>query len=147
MRKNLEREIAAAALGGGSGREAAKPLIAKGLVAYRTARLGLRNAGLEEALLRAPPGRRDYVRVRLPRGASVRLHLAPTGTGATRPMPLLTVFSRDGGMALYMEPTAAAGELARRAGTDIETIVRVVLGIERARRRLYELCEEGTRWL
>lgn len=148
MRKNLEREIAAAALGSGDGREAVQQLFQQGLTAYRDARLGLRGAGLDDALLR--PGRRDYVRIGLPRGASVRLHLAPYDrprpSGGLVNMPLFTVIRRSV-PTRYMDVVPGAKELARRVGTNIDAILRVVLGIERARCKLYELCREETRWL
>ncbi len=148
MRKNLEREIAAAALGSGDGTEAVRLLLMKGLHAFREARLGLREAGLFEAMLRKSG--RDYVRIGLPRGASVRLHLPAHGQtrlGGSTSMPLLTLFKRNEQGTPYMEPSRGAKELARRVGTNIEVILRVVLGIERARRKLYALCEEETRWL
>jgi hypothetical protein len=43
--------------------------------------------------------------------------------------------------------SSAAQELARRCDANVDAIVRVLFAIERARRQLLELMEQGTRWL
>lgn len=154
MKANLQREMAAAALSGGTGGEPIGQLIRKGLDNYRDVRLALGRCGLAEAVrdLRKAKAGRDYVRVALRRGVTVQIHLAPRGwykdgSWDQKPMGLVTVLPRVGLYRRYMDPAAASTELAARAGTDVEVALRIVLGIERARKRCYELCEEATRWL
>jgi len=156
MRKNLEREIAAAALGGGTGAEPVLALVTKGLDVLRGTRLTLRAAGLKDGLgaVRSSKTGRDYVRVALPRGVTARFHLTPTeprlingNVVAGHMVPLLTILPVQGKPRLYFDVPPAAKELSRRAGTDVEAATRILLGLERARRRCYELAEEATRWL
>jgi hypothetical protein len=155
MRKNLEREIAAAALGGGQGTEPILALVTTGLDVLRGTRLTLRAAGLKDGLgaVRSSKTGRDYVRVALPRGVTARFHLTPpeptliNGRVAGHMVPLLTILPVQGKPRLYFDVPPAAKELARRAGTDVEAASRILLGLERARRRCYELAEEATRWL
>lgn len=152
MRVNLQREVAAAALGGGRGTEPILVLVTKGFEVFRGVRNTLRDAGLKAGVwsLRASKTKvgRDYVRVALPRGVTARLHLTPSPPLGTEHMvPLLTVIPVQGKPRLYFDVPTAATELARRAGTDVEAATRILLGLERARRRCYELAEEATRWL
>lgn len=155
MKANLRREVAVAALGGGTGTEPVEALLRKGLSNYRDVRRSLEACGLAEAVrdLRTSKAGRDYVRVALRRGATAQIHLAPKswyrdGTfELKKTVPLVTIVPRVGASRLHMDAGSASKELAERAGTDVEMALRIVLGIERARRRLYELCEEATRWL
>lgn len=153
MKANLRREVAVAALGGGTGTEPIRKLLLKGLENYRDVRLNLAGCGLAEVVrdVRASKAGRDYVRVRLRRGATAHIHLAPTTWAkdgrTTKTEPVVTIVPGRGADRRHMDARSAAHELAERAGTDVEVALRIVLGIERARRRLYELCEEGTRWL
>jgi hypothetical protein len=154
VKANLRREVAAAALGGGAGTEPIRALVLKGLSNYRDVRFNLRLCGLAFAVrdLRSSKAGRDYVRIALRRGAKAHIHLAPQswyqgGTFDQKVMPLVTVYPASGALRKYADAPSAAAELATRVGTDVEAALRVILGIERARRRLYELCEEATRWL
>lgn len=151
MRANLQREIAAAAIGGGSGQEPVHALITRGLSVLRDARRLLRDAGLSAALaaLRDAKAGRAYVRVALPRGAHARLALQPPDFGRINggPRPLVTVYPARGNPRASFDVPQAALDLTRLCGTDVEAATRVLLGLERARRRCYELSEEGTRWL
>jgi len=154
MKANLRREIAVAALSGGSGSEPVEALVLKGLSNYRDVRRSLGGCGLIEAVrdLRKSKAGRDYVRVALRRGASAHVHLSPRdwyqdGTIGNKAMPLVTIHPVRGVSRRHMDATPAAKELAERAGADVEVALRIVLGIERARKRCYELCEEASRWL
>ncbi len=154
MKANLRREVAVAALGGGTGTEPVEALLKKGLDNYRDVRRSLIANGLAEAVrdMRTSKAGRDYVRVALRRDATVRIHLAPRsyyrdGTFDSKAVALVTIGPARGADRIHMDAGSAAHELAERAGTDVEVALRIVLGIERARRRLYELCEEATRWL
>lgn len=148
MRANLEREIAASVIGGGAGTEPVELLLRKGLHNFREVRNRLWASWLHEALisLQAAKAGREYIRVALKRGASARLHLlARSGTGAT---PLLVTVERSrGAPLLFFDVVPAATDLAARVGTDAHAVVRVVLAIERARKRCYDLCEEARRWI
>lgn len=148
MRVNLEREVAAAVLGGGKGTEPVLQLFTKGLRNFREVRSRLWNGGLREASgsLKEAHAGRLYVRAALRRGASVRIHFvdrSPSGATAL----LLTIERPNGAPVELFDVPPAASELTRRVGTDVAAAVRVVLAIERARKRCYELCEEATRWL
>ena len=153
MKADLRREVAAAALGGGKGTEPVEALLRKGLSNYRDVRLTLDRCGLSEAVrdLRKSKAGRDYIRVALRRGVTARIPLAQRSFRAetfdSKAVALVTIWPAQGGAQDYMDAASAARGLAQRAGTDVETALRIVLGIERARRRLYELCEEATRWL
>ena len=154
MKANLRREVAVAALSGGTGTEPVEALVRKGLANYRDVRLSLGKCGLVEAVrdLRKSKAGRDYVRVALRRGATAHIHLTlkstyPDGSVASNPAPLVTIHPARGASRRHMDAASAAKELAERAGTDIDAALRIVLGIERARKRCYELCEEATRWL
>jgi len=154
MKANLRREVAVAALSGGTGSEPVEALLRKGLGNYRDVRLSLGKCGLIEAVrdLRRSKAGRDYIRVALRRGATVHIHLAlksayPDGTFDTKPTPLVTIHPARGASRRHMDAGLAAKELAHRAGTDVDVALRIVLGIERARKRCYELCEEASRWL
>lgn len=154
MKANLRREVAAAALSGGTGSEPVEALLRKGFANYRDVRRALDNCGLGQAVrdLRTSKSGRDYVRISLRRGATAHIHLAlrswyKDGTVASQQMPLVTIIPARGADRRHMDAASAAKELAERAGTDVEAALRIVLGIERARKRCYELCEEASRWL
>jgi len=156
MRANLQREIVAATLGGAGGGAAVLAPITKGLGVFRDTRASLRDAGLLAGIaMRASKTGREYVRVALPRGVMARLHLTPSHSqGGVKPgrpehmlVPLLTVVPVQGEPRKFFDVRTAAADLARRAGTNVEAATRILLGIERARRRCYELSEEATRWL
>lgn len=154
MKANLRREVAAAALSGGTGSEPVEALLRKGFGKYRDVRRSLDNCGLSQAVrdMRKSKAGRDYIRISLRRGAAAHIHLAlrswyADGTLDARQLPLVTVIPARGAEHRYMDAAAAAAELAARAGTDVEAALRIVLGIERARKRCYELCEEASRWL
>jgi len=152
VKASLRREVAVAALSGGTGTEPVEALLRKGFGNYRDVRRNLGSCGLTAALsdLRANKAGRDYVRVALRRGATARIHLAPVRPHTNGPIghiPLVTIIPARGAERRHMDAASAAMELAERAGTDVEAALRIVLGIERARKRCYELCEEATRWL
>lgn len=154
MKANLRREVAVAALGGGTGSEPVEALLRKGFGNYRDVRRSLDNCGLSMAIrdMRKSKSGRDYVRVSLRRGATAHIHLAvrsyhSDGTMDHKQLPLVTVIPARGGERRHMDAAAAAKDLAERAGTDVEAALRIVLGIERARKRCYEICEEASRWL
>ena len=155
MRKNLEREVVAATLSGGQGTEPILALVTKGLDVLRSTRRTLRDAGLTEALsaLRSAKAGRSYVRAALPRGAHARFHLTARDPGRINgfafglALALVTVHSARGATRTHHDVPPAAADLARLVGTDVEAATRILLGLERARRRCYELAEEATRWL
>ena len=154
MKANLRREVAAAALGGGTGSEPVETLLRKGFANYRDVRRTLDNCGLSQAIrdMRKSKSGRDYVRISLRRGATAHIHLAlrswyADGTMASQQLPLVTIIPVRGADRRHMDAASAAKELAERAGTDVEAALRIVLGIERARKRCYEICEEASRWL
>ena len=152
MRANLQREVAAAALSGGTGGEPILALITKSLTVFRGTRLTLRDAGLKSGIwaVRNAKAGRDYVRVTLTRCVTARIHMMPSeasGSPGSTMEPLVTVHPVQGKPRRYFDAPTAAAELARRAGTDVEAAIRILLGIERARCRCYELAEEATRWL
>lgn len=154
MKASLRREVAVAALSGGTGTEPVEALLRKGLSNYRDARRSLDNCGLSLAIrdMRRSKSGRDYVRVSLRRGATAHIHLAlrssyADGTFDQKQQPLVTIIPAHGANRRHMDAASAAKELAERAGTDVEAALRIVLGIERARKRCYELCEEASRWL
>jgi hypothetical protein len=148
MRKNLEREVAASALGGGQGTEPILALITRGLTVFRGVRLGLRDAGLRAGIGLLQDGKtgRNYVRIALLRGVTARVHLASESPG-TGMEPLVTVLPAQGRPRPYFDVPPAAAALAHRVGTNVEAATRILLGLERARRRGYELAEEATRWI
>lgn len=154
MKANLRREVAAAALSGGTGIEPVEVLLRKGFANYRDVRRSLDNCGLSQAIrdMRKSKSGRDYVRISLRRGATAHIHLAlrswyADGTVDQKQLPLVTIIPVRGAERRHMDAASAAKELAERAGTDVEAALRIVLGIERARKRCYELCEEASRWL
>lgn len=151
MRKNLEREVVAATLSGGQGTEPILALVTKGLDVLRSTRRTLRDAGLTEALsaLRSAKAGRSYVRAALPRGAHARFHLTARDPGRINGFAfgLVTVHPARGATRTHHDVPPAAADLARLVGTDVEAATRILLGLERARRRCYELAEEATRWL
>lgn len=143
----LQTDILAAALADGNGIRPVADLLRQGLSSFRDARLELRTAGLQNGLtmhLQAR-GSRDYVRVELPRGVQARFALEP-GNGSLAHV-LVTVVPVRGKPRRYYDVSSAGTDLVNRVRTDVAAVVRLLLGIERARRRLYELAEEGTRWL
>lgn len=154
MKASLRREVAVAALSGGTGSEPVEALLRKGFGNYRDVRRSLDSCGLSQAVrdMRKSRAGRDYIRISLRRGATAHIHLAlrswhADGTIDSRQLPLVTIIPVRGAEHRYMDAAAAAAGLAVRAGTDVEAALRIVLGIERARKRCYELCEEATRWL
>jgi len=142
MRGDLEREIAVAALGGGTGSEPIRAFVTKSLVVLRSARLKMRSY-----MPRGDGACQYYVRVSLPRGVTALLHVPTAWYGVARMVPLLTILSVRGKRRSYYDVPCAAHELTRRAGTDAATATRILLGLERARRRCDEVAEEATRWL
>lgn len=150
MRANLEREIAAAALSGDTGPAPVLELFRNGLTALRSVRNSLRDAGLDNAVALQVLDRkaRGYVSISLPRGVKARLYLASRlVTGRVGAMPLMTIHPVRGRVIQCFDVPPAVGQLVHRVGTNVDAAVRVALGIERARQRCFELCEERSRWL
>lgn len=141
----LEREIVLSALSGAAGNAPVHDLIRKGLENFRRIRYENRlsiSAALD-ALRKSKTGR-DYVQIGLPRGATARL---PLGSELDRQSPLVIVLRSRGSTVSIGDAGFAAAWLAQRVGTNVEAAMKLLLGIERARKRCYELCEEATRWL
>ncbi len=146
MKSRVEKEIANAALAGDANAEA---LLVKALSAFRRTR-----AELDTLVYQSLSGknkRATYTSIGLPYGARCEIDLRsrtlPTvGGSGTRPAPLVRFYTRTGHMAATQDLATAAHMLAGRLRGKVGATVKVLLGIERARKRLFELAEEATRW-
>lgn len=138
-RAQAKRVLAADALGAGDGRQ----LLHDAIEAFREARSALRFAGLEAALRRK--GQRQYVFAKLRRGGTLRVYLDPTPKNGGAAVLIELVRARTSGV----EPYRRGAEIAiwQRVCGDMENTLRAILLFDRARRYLYELAEQGTRFL
>jgi hypothetical protein len=123
MRKNIEREVAAALLAGGSGSVPLEALIRKGLTNYRDVRRSLDSCGLAGAVhdVRTSKSGRDYVRAQLRRGAKLHIHLAPRsayrdGSLDSKTMPLVTIVPARGVDRRYMDAGPGGEGTGRASG-------------------------------
>ena len=152
-RAKVEREVAAAVLGGD---QPVPKLLRAGLITVARVRERLHEA-LESAFERS--GTRDYVWTALPRGGKLIVHLRAYQGGSHKRVPLITLVrarsgKRDTAFGVEVDvnmraprPAGSVELLTERLGSDATAIVRSMLAIERARKQCYALAEEVTRWL
>lgn len=141
----LRRELAAGALAG-SAERVLEARLSRVLVNYQGIRRQLWDGGLAAALATR---RIHYVRVSIGRQKQLRIWLGdykPTVIRNGRPLRLLVELNwgREDRRS-HERPDTAARSLARFIGADVERASLVFAGIERARKTLFRLAEEGTR--
>lgn len=144
MKARVEREMAVAALSGSD--EQIRELIEGGLRSF----VGVRSTcySMMKSVLAVAHKRRHYVATRLPYGANLKILLyAPSSTfPAGREVPIIEITLRSGGTASTQDAMSASGMLTERIRGNPAAAVKVLLAIERARRQVLALAEEGTRW-
>lgn len=148
-RARIKRAMALGALAGAP--EASEQLIVKGIDVLLKTRGHLQGAGLTAALDQ-DSGRRNYIYTTLSRKRKVLVHLDPRPPrdekgNATGGALIVTIVRRTGRRDETRTASHAMNELAKMLGNNVEDTARVLLAIERARQRCYQLAEEATRWL
>lgn len=153
MKKRVEAEMAVAALSGDNA--TVVQMIEHGLRSFEGARRKLDT--MTSAVLASASARRRYVAAGLPYGAKLVLPLGDTesrqrmrsdGTtfsNSTR-SALIKLTRRSGRAEQAFDVHQAALWLADRVKGNPDAAVRVLMAIERARRQMFALAEEGTRW-
>lgn len=153
-RAKVEREVAAAVLGGD---QPVPQLLRAGLETLQQVRRLLAEP-ITAALER--DGVRDYVWTGLPRGGKLLVHLRDRTRSQGNRGPIVTIARARSGKREFAcnldtewrpgrakSTVGAIDLLTERLGTDVSGIVLTMLAVERARKQCYALAEEATRWL
>jgi hypothetical protein len=149
----VEKEMAIAALGGDAS-DYVRIKLRAGLVSFLAVRQG--GATAIEAALSARSARSHYAQVGLRFGAKLRLPFRPSQARRLRvggqqsyvvTPAVVIVKGKKSDSLLHLTCDEAVAELAQRCGSHVQTTVKVLFGIERARLQALALMEEGTRWL
>ena len=153
MSAKIKRELELKVLSGATASEYTGTLLLKGLRLLRS--ILSTNEDVITAVQKSRGKRSLYARHKLPYGAVLELSLKPVRDKVTVQergfKKLRSVFARiklksGNRMAVYSEE-ALVGELNTRIAGDPELLVGLVSMIERARRQLLGMIEEGSRWL
>jgi hypothetical protein len=155
MSAKIKRELELKVLSGGTSDEYTGALLLKGLQLLRS--ILRTNEAVITAVQQSRGKRSAVARHKLPYGAVLELSLLPTRESVIIPRGskwkrervyvVARIKLKSGGrMAVYSEE-ALAGELAQRIGGNAELLIGLVAMIERARRQLLGMIEEGSRWL
>lgn len=139
-RARVTREVALQALGAGT---PVRDLFDKGLRSFGGVRANVGGAVWppRKRTKKQSQPRGTFVYTRLRFGAKVRFYLDPHD-------PLGEIILRTGSVSVCSDSDQVLGvELARRAGSHVETVVRIALAIERARQACIRRLEEQSRWL
>lgn len=143
-KKHLEEQLALEALGDD---QAVERIYLAGLRTLASLRDSLDEA--VHAALEKRNKRSYYVLCKLPGGVRLQFflqHLAYTNEKFLQ-NPLVQRTTRRGGCAQSTSPEICARILAETTKNDVRRAVKIVDALERARRQLFALAEESTRWL
>lgn len=154
MSARVKRELQVAVLSGNEDavREYVHKQIHAGLTVFRE--LKATNRSAVEAALTSRSKRAQAIRHKLPYGWVVELNL-PKGVPFAYVRPprskARAVFPKPKSPGRLPEPGSDVSqlteELCRRVKTDVEALLALLVFLDRARRQVLVLVEEGTRWL
>lgn len=149
MKKAIERKMALSALAGDDPASGLHALLLNGVHAFRSART--KHADSIRAASRHK-GFRDTVRINLPFKGQVWLYVtfltndgAPVNAG--QPIRLGALKRKSGRLEFYYDPMTLTNALVKVSNRRPAVVVKILLGIERARLRCWSIGEEANRWL
>lgn len=152
MSAKIKRELELKVLGGDSASEYAATLLGQGFEVLRKLRLA--NTETLSAAIDSRSARSQWLRHRLPYGATLEIALDPqlklerlsTTYGKQTYLVAGRIRLRSGAAVLKTHGELPR-ELAARVKGNAEVLIGMVSAVERARRQILTLIEEGSRWL